>query len=85
MCSPRDCCCRPIPQLGIVYRDIKLENLLLNRDGHVILTDFGLSKEILPEQVFCGGDNIWLRHFCCHGNSVFCNVYQRDLQTKSLR
>ena len=37
--------------LGIIYRDIKLENLLLDREGHVVLTDFGLSKEMLPEQV----------------------------------
>jgi serine/threonine protein kinase len=29
----------------IIFRDLKPENIVLDRNGHVKLTDFGLSKE----------------------------------------
>lgn len=46
-------------QLGIIYRDIKLENILLDGDGHIVISDFGLSKILTAENEyratsFCG-------------------------------
>lgn len=42
----------------IIYRDIKLENILLDADGHIVITDFGLSKQLPPgsdrTHSFCG-------------------------------
>ena len=37
---------------SIVYRDLKPENLLLDRDGHLKITDFGFAKKLLDRYAF---------------------------------
>lgn len=44
-------------QCFVAYSDLKPENILLDDNGHCCLTDFGLAKDLAPDETattFCG-------------------------------
>jgi serine/threonine protein kinase len=62
----------------VIYRDIKLENILLDADGHIILTDFGLSKELKNggrAESYCGTIEYMAPGMCLQNEKNKCRKY----------
>ena len=43
-------------KMNVVYRDIKPENLLIDKEGHIKITDFGFAKQLINDRTYtlCG-------------------------------
>lgn len=45
-CAEIICAIAYLHEHRVVYRDLKLENILIANDGHLLLTDFGLARKV---------------------------------------
>lgn len=51
--SELGCALRYVHRQGIIHRDVKPDNVLLDADGHVHLTDFNVASDIVPGRILC--------------------------------
>ncbi|EGR31215.1 protein kinase, putative [Ichthyophthirius multifiliis] len=68
-------------QQNIIYRDLKLENILLEIDGYIKLTDFGLSKDQIKNNdltyTFCGTPEYMApEQINNNGHNKMCDFWQ---------
>ena len=64
-----------IHTLNILYRNLRPENILLDRDGHTVLTDFSQSK-ICKEKNYT--KEFTLKASCMAPETIFDKVYGKE-------
>lgn len=52
------CALEDIHDAGIIHKDVKLENLVLDEDGYPRLTDFGLAQRYKPNMKSLGAGTL---------------------------
>ncbi len=65
---------RDLHTLGFVHRDVKPENVLITRSGHIKLVDFGSAARLGPSGKV-------VSHLCIHVVAVFCAIGERNTLT----